>query len=452
MIENISLQLNQLLGNDFVIFFENKANLIDDNEKKLWANKVVGAFYPSAGTFLPIDGVSAFTGQAFLQLLIPNSDKAHLRELEYKIQTVINSNNGVIILSDGQGYKYQLIFSNLRPIGNTEIIYGVERQPYQIDMTVILASGMQFGSDASIKIDGTKLDGVVLINYRMDNAVEPKLNINDYIASNTAQYNMFSLSCQAYIRDNELWATLQNDALFNLEKIYVIEYTKNGITKSFDAVLRQYEEINKIGEFQVANLTFVPTEPSEYVTITFDANGGYWEISNTATVTYDSNGGTGSMIDVNSPYELGSNITLLPNEFIRAGYVFVNYNDMPDGSGTAYAENSVMTLTESKTFYAQWQAAVYNIQYDANGGIGTIPLDLTDYNAGNIATVKFAPAPTKEGYAFAGWAYSPTATEPVFTADGTTTFSIEGNTTLYAVYSEYVTITFDANGGYWTEI
>lgn len=451
MIENISLQLNQLFGNEFVIFFENKADLIDDNEKKLWANKVVGAFYPSAGTFLPIDGISAFSGQAFLQLLIPGEDKARLRELEYKIQTVINENNGVVVLVDSQNYKYQLAFGNLRPTGNIDMVYGVERQPYQIDMTVIIASGMQFGSAATIKIDGEKLNGLAMSSYSMDNSVEAKLNINNYVASNTAQYNMFILSCQGYIQDDDLWLKLQNDALFNLDKTYFIEYSKNGITKSFDAILRKYEEGNKIGEFQVANLVFVPTE-TDYITITFDANGGSWEVSNTATITYDSNTGTGSMIDVDSPYEIGSNVTILENEFTKLGYVFVNYNSSPDGSGTTYTENSVITLTESKTLYAQWEAAIYTIQYNANGGIGTIPLDLTEYNIGNIATVKFTPAPTKEGYAFAGWAYNPTASKPVFTASGTTTLLVEGNTTLYAIYSEYITITFDANGGSWTEI
>jgi len=450
MIENISLELNQLFGNDFIIFFENKSDLIDDSEKKLWADKVVGAFYPMSGTFLPIDGISAFSGQAVLRMLAPSENKARLRELEYKIQSVIDSNNGLIV--SVVNYKYQLVFGNLRPSGNVEITFGVERQPYEIDMTVILASGVQFGSAATVKIDGEKLNGLTLTNYDTDNSVEPKLDINKYTMSNTAQYNTYMLSCQGFIQDDDIWRKLQNDAIFELDKSYLVEYSKNGITKTFDAILRKYSETNKIGEFQVATLIFVPTEPSEYVTITFDANGGSWETTNTITVTYDSNGGTGSMVDVNSPYEIGSDVTILDNEFVRSGYVFAGFNTSPDGMGISYSGGDVITPIASVVLYAQWSAAVYTVQYNANGGIGTIPLDLTEYNSGNIVTVKFAPTPTKEGYAFAGWAYSAVASTPDFTADGITTFAISANTTLYAIYSEYITITFDANGGSWTEI
>ena len=70
------------------------------------------------------------------------------------------------------------------------------------------------------------------------------------------------------------------------------------------------------------------------------------------------------------------------------------------------------------------------------------------YYNGDTVTVQFAEL-TKEGYSFAGWATTATATSAEYTQGGTTSFAMGTEpVTLYAVWTAIsVNITFDANGG-----
>ena len=76
-----------------------------------------------------------------------------------------------------------------------------------------------------------------------------------------------------------------------------------------------------------------------------------WQI-NTYSLSFDSNGRTGSMSGGSAAY--GENIQLPGNAFTRPKYTFSGWNTRADGSGTAYADNASLTLTEDTTLYAQW--------------------------------------------------------------------------------------------------
>ena len=76
-----------------------------------------------------------------------------------------------------------------------------------------------------------------------------------------------------------------------------------------------------------------------------------WQI-NTYSLSFDSNGGTGSMSGGSAAY--GENIQLPGNTFTRPKYTFAGWNTKANGTGTAYADNATLTLTEDTTLYAQW--------------------------------------------------------------------------------------------------
>ena len=69
-------------------------------------------------------------------------------------------------------------------------------------------------------------------------------------------------------------------------------------------------------------------------------------------VTFDKNGGAGEMV----PQDLhpGVETALKANTCTRRGHNFKDWNTAADGSGTAYADKAMMTLTENITLYAQW--------------------------------------------------------------------------------------------------
>lgn len=85
----------------------------------------------------------------------------------------------------------------------------------------------------------------------------------------------------------------------------------------------------------------------------------------------------------------------------------------------------------------------YTVTYNANGGTGTVPIDVTEYAAGNLITVLASPTPTRETYTFLGWSLSSSgAVVKIFTMP-------TSNTTLYAQWTTSSTfqVTYNINGG-----
>ncbi len=98
---------------------------------------------------------------------------------------------------------------------------------------------------------------------------------------------------------------------------------------------------------------------------------------------YDPNGGTPENRypnDSGFPYKKNSIASVWYNAtadgvqwFSRTGYTFKGWNTLPDGSGTAYAPESTILLTEPVTvLYAQWEKEEYNLSvYKTDSESGT---------------------------------------------------------------------------------
>jgi len=130
---------------------------------------------------------------------------------------------------------------------------------------------------------------------------------------------------------------------------------------------------------------------------------------------------------------------LAGNTCMDPGYTFTGWNTEKDGSGTSYSdEQQVKNIYDkygySITLYAQWRANKYTVQFNANGGTGTMPSQTLTYDKNerlNRSTFK-APA----GKMITGWNTK---------ADGTGTgydyqapvknLLTDGSMTLYACYS-----------------
>lgn len=157
------------------------------------------------------------------------------------------------------------------------------------------------------------------------------------------------------------------------------------------------------------------TPPAEY-TITYHANGGENAPANqkktpgtalqlsaslptrqdkaleSYTVTLDANGGSVS------PKTLSAART--------ESFTFREWNTAANGSGTSYAPGASYTAEADATLYAQWDSST------------------------KTAAVTL-PIPTREGYAFKGWAASGSAASGV-----TGSYTPAGNVMLYAVWEE----------------
>ena len=103
---------------------------------------------------------------------------------------------------------------------------------------------------------------------------------------------------------------------------------------------------------------------------------------------------------------------------------------------------------QTKTLYPVWKN-VLTINFDLNGGEGTLPesFEVWERKSFDIPEINL----TKDGYMFAGWAWRSNSTYTDYrNGDTNQTFyesDTYGSTTLYAIWKQPLTISFDANGG-----
>lgn len=161
------------------------------------------------------------------------------------------------------------------------------------------------------------------------------------------------------------------------------------------------------------------------------------------TFTYDANGGAG--VDSAATYSYGATVTVTSSQPTRAGYSFIGWNTMADGSGTARAATSTFTMPETDvTVYAIWSINAYTVYYNMNGGTGSITPQPGTF--GTNVTVS-STLPTRVGYTFSGWNTQADGSGNDHTGGGTLTIP-SSNVTLYAKWTAIqYSISYNANGG-----
>ncbi|MCQ2354805.1 MAG: InlB B-repeat-containing protein, partial [Clostridia bacterium] len=197
----------------------------------------------------------------------------------------------------------------------------------------------------------------------------------------------------------------------------------------------------------------------------------------TFTIQYNANGGTGTMEDTLVTY--GTSTALRANTFTRTGYDFAGWyryrtsdnkwhysngttsawyveGTQPDGyTKLVLSDKSKVSMTSSVDkdvciFYAAWEANNYTVEFNANGGTGTMANLAMTYGTAKALTKN---AFTRSGYTFLGWAKTADAATAAYTdaQNINNLTSAAGETvTLYAVWQaneKTFTIHFDANGG-----
>lgn len=96
------------------------------------------------------------------------------------------------------------------------------------------------------------------------------------------------------------------------------------------------------------------------------------------TLRFDANGGTGEMDDMEE-IACGASVTLPMCEFSRPGWTFVGWARSADGavewSDGETAATGFWDLVSGgfATLFARWSRGTYTVQFDANGGTGSMP-------------------------------------------------------------------------------
>lgn len=165
------------------------------------------------------------------------------------------------------------------------------------------------------------------------------------------------------------------------------------------------------------------------------------------TVAYNANGGTGA--PGSQSIDSNKNATLSKTKPTRSGYTFLGWSTDSKATSAQYVAGAKYTAGKSTTLYAVWRkntppapvVQTITITYDANGGTNA-PAATTGYEGKIIlSTVK----PTRSGYIFLGWSANQSAVKADYQPGAS--YPGKSSITLYAVWQQLITVTFDANGG-----
>lgn len=132
----------------------------------------------------------------------------------------------------------------------------------------------------------------------------------------------------------------------------------------------------------------------------------------------------------------------------KEGYYFAGWYTEPNGQGSLITSETLISNPENHTLYAYWtDAPIYTISYDTNGGDGTFESHSKIHDSDIVLS---SDKSQKIGYKFLGWSTDKNATEPMYSPGDV--FSLNADTTLYAVWGYLEPIYIYNNGNQYTDI
>ena len=160
------------------------------------------------------------------------------------------------------------------------------------------------------------------------------------------------------------------------------------------------------------------------------------------TITYDANTGEGDMPARTVHYD--DEFNLDKNTFTKDRHVFAGWSTTPEGTAS-FTDKEKVTAKTNITLYAVWHKDVFKVDYDTNGGSGSIPSVYVDeFDSTTLPEY----TGTKEGYTFTGWStdkLDPTA--PVNGKAPGEEVTPTDDELYYAVWQKDMEITYNANSG-----
>lgn len=163
-------------------------------------------------------------------------------------------------------------------------------------------------------------------------------------------------------------------------------------------------------------------------------------------IVYHANKGSGA--PKSQKKKAGKTLVLSATKPTRKGYHFLGWSTNADATEAEYKAGGKYKKNASVTLYAVWKAKTYYIQFDANGGKGTMDTLTMKYGKNKVLQTNVF---TRKGYTFTGWNTKIDGSGKSY-ADGqkvkNLTSTSKKKVTLYAQWeaNKYY-IKYNANGG-----
>ncbi len=153
---------------------------------------------------------------------------------------------------------------------------------------------------------------------------------------------------------------------------------------------------------------------------------------NTYDISYNTCGGSEVLPQVKTK---GEPISLRSTIPIKNGYTFVGWTLAADSTEVLYSAGSSYTDDKDIVLYAIWNPWSHTVTFNANGGTGNVPSDMT-ITSGKNATIPECLL-TNKNYIFKYWSTQPSGSggKNYRIGDGYTELKDGGTVTLYAIWS-----------------
>ena len=376
-----------------------------------------------------------------------------------------SSGSSTVSYNPGGSYTFSRTYSQTASV----TLYAVwEKSTFDVTLTVNFIRN--YGTyDVPLEISGTGLttktiyeDGTATFTYETDGSASSiTVSVREkspapnyfYVGTSSTPTNLSSYSFT--------WSR-NSDKTVNIytEQRYTITYNGNGSTSgSTSPTYYRYNSWPTIASngFSRTGYTFAGWSTSstgssvDYRPGNSYTQNGYptlyavWTRI-TYTITYNSNGGSGTMSSTTKYY--GTSVTLRANTFTRTGYHFAGWALSSTGS-VVYDDQDTYSTNASDTLYAKWTANTYYVNFNSNGGSGTMTRQTFTYGTyQNLKSNTF----TRTGYTFTGWNRNSAGTSTSYSNGQSVrnlTSTNRGSVTLYAQWKINVEAKYDSAGGYW---
>lgn len=256
-------------------------------------------------------------------------------------------------------------------------------------LTWVTAERNLLPTDAHITLNSLGLDYV----FEIETQKKLKLNTGTHIYKIENQEDIDNIDLRSLVNvlNTSILSPSHNLILSNytnedLQQVNIEDYIKNGNVIKSGSVFANIRSTgeglfpNNSDNAQTDRSIRLDFEMPKY-NLTFDENGA---VVTVPPIQNLSEGETGEVVE---------NPT-------REGYTFDGWNTKADGTGTNWIPGTTPMVANDTTLYAQWKKAIYNINYNLDGGTNALENQTTYEHT--IGVNEFAPA-QKEGYTFLGW-------------------------------------------------
>ena len=403
--------------------------------------------------------ISATTASSTKLLISPEGTVTGSKSGNVSRDPDYNSETGIFYIVNGSSTYYCVYDAAVGAIG---VAYGSNATSFSEDMNLLFNKFIKSGANSATLGTGGNLTGgkLVTITFADDTTVNLFVTSKQIYSGVTWTATNSSGEVTEYTAKDAGNAStiIVRDAEGNV----IISRGKDGSTwKDFDEYKGAYTgdlgelTVNGLGTVTLAGVTGagkytiaadgVGYTAEVYVNgcyyqVTLDkANGSYTYVKPEAVITFDLSG-KGDNFTRNQ--NLNINLDLRGDEIpdpVAEGFVFKGWYDAEGGTGSRVWEINPKT-TDPITVYAKW-AAAYTVTLVYNDGNADGKLVAEENTTVSLASQK--PANDfVDGKYFFGWCQDEELTTPV------TSFTITGNTTVYAKWVGEAEYTVDTSGEY----